>query len=252
MSARDPWWESLRRRTAARVALGRAGDALPTERVLEFQRDHARARDAVHLRFDAELLVRDLAPSPCVVVRSRSPDRATYLQRPDLGRRLDPEDRAGLAPGSFDVAFVVCDGLSALAVHTSAAPLLNTLLPRLGDWRPAPIVLAREGRVALGDDVAVALGARFVVVLIGERPGLSAADSLGAYLTWAPRLDSRDAERNCISNIRPGGLGIEDAAAELIALMRAARRLGSSGVGLKLGSPVPALAPGGVADTGDA
>jgi len=240
MNARDPW-ESLRNLTEARIALGRAGDGLPTERLLEFQRDHARARDAVHLTLDAELVVRDLAPAPCIVVRSQAPDRTTYLQRPDLGRRLDPADRALLNPGAVDACFVVCDGLSALAVHTSAAALLNTLLPRLDGWRLAPIVVARQGRVALGDDAAVAQGARLVVVLIGERPGLSAADSLGIYLTWAPRLDTRDALRNCISNIRPGGLGIDAAATDLLYLMREARRREYSGVALKADRPAAEL-----------
>lgn len=239
MSGRDPW-ASLGRLTAARIALGRTGDGhgdgLPTARLLEFQRDHARARDAVHLGFDAAVVAAALAPAPSIRVRSQARDRATYLQRPDLGRRLDAADRALLPPGPVDACLVVCDGLSALAVHTSAAALLHALLPGLDGWRLAPIVLAHQGRVALGDDVALAVGARLVVVLIGERPGLSAADSLGAYLTWAPRADSRDAERNCISNIRPGGLGIDAAAGQLLALMRAARRLARSGVDLKPGT----------------
>jgi ethanolamine ammonia-lyase small subunit len=236
MSRRDPW-ASLRKLTAARIALGRTGDALPTERLLEFQRDHARARDAVHLAFDAELVARDVAPATCVVVRSQARDRATYLQRPDLGRRLNPDDRPLLPKATVDACFVVCDGLSALAVHTSAAALLNAVLPRFDGWRLAPIVLARQGRVALGDDVALALGARMVAVLIGERPGLSSADSLGVYLTWAPRADTRDAERNCISNIRPAGLAVEAAASELSYLMHEARRLEYSGVALKSDRP---------------
>ncbi|HYN37761.1 MAG TPA: ethanolamine ammonia-lyase subunit EutC, partial [Rhodospirillales bacterium] len=230
---------------AARIALGRSGDALPTERLLEFQRDHARARDAVHLAFDAERVLRDLAPASCVVVRSQAPDRVTYLQRPDLGRRLNPDDRALLPQANADASFVVCDGLSALGVHTSAAALINAMLPRLDGWRLAPVVLARQGRVALGDDVALALGARMVAVLIGERPGLSAADSLGVYLTWAPRADTRDAERNCISNIRPGGLGIDAAAAQLLFLMAEARRLECSGVALKADHPAAALGAAG-------
>ncbi len=240
--ARDPW-QGLGRHTAARIALGRSGDGLPTARLLEFQRDHARARDAVHLPFDAEAVATTISVLPTRIVHSRATDRATYLRRPDLGRRLDDGDRARLAAeaGDFDVAFVVCDGLSALAVHASAPALMAALVPRLDGWRIAPVVLAHQGRVALGDDIATALTARMVVVLIGERPGLSAADSLGVYLTWAPRIGATDAERNCISNIRPGGMSAEAAAAQLGWLMAEARRLKLSGVGLKGDAP-PTLA----------
>ncbi|QNT71119.1 ethanolamine ammonia-lyase subunit EutC [Defluviicoccus vanus] len=243
-AARDPW-QGISRHTAARIALGRSGDGLPTARLLEFQLDHARARDAVHLPFDAAAVAAAITVLPTRIVRSQAADRASYLRRPDLGRRLDDGDRAQLATaaGAFDLALVVCDGLSALAVHTSAAALIAALVPRLDGWRLAPVVLAHQGRVALGDDIALSLGARMVVVLIGERPGLSAADSLGAYLTWAPRGDSSDAERNCLSNIRPGGMPIDAAAAQLAWLLTESRRLKLSGVGLKGDVPV-ALADG--------
>lgn len=242
--ARDPW-QGLGRHTAARIALGRSGDGLPTARLLEFQLDHARARDAVHLPFDAAAVAAAITVLPTRIVRSQAADRATYLRRPDLGRRLDDGDRARLATeaADFDLALVVCDGLSALAVHTSAAALIAALVSRLDDWRLAPVVLAHQGRVALGDAIAAALGARMVVVLIGERPGLSAADSLGAYLTWGPRRESTDADRNCLSNIRPGGMPIDTAAAHIAWLLSEARRLKLSGVGLK-GDVAAALTDG--------
>lgn len=237
-TSRDPW-QGLGRHTAARIALGRSGDGLPTARLLEFQRDHARARDAVHLPFDAEAVAATISALPSRIVHSQAADRAGYLRRPDLGRRLADADRAHLATeaGDFDLAIVVCDGLSALAVHTSAAALIAALVPRLDGWRLAPVVLAHQGRVALGDDIAVALGARMVAVLIGERPGLSAADSLGVYLTWAPHPASVDAERNCLSNIRLGGMAIAMAAAQLAWLMTEARHLKRTGVGLKADAP---------------
>ena len=224
----------LRAMTSARVALGRSGAGLPTAALLAFQRDHALARDAVHAPFEPALIASELEPWPVVKVASQAPDRAAYLRRPDLGRRLDAASATRLSPGDWDLAIVIGDGLSAPAVHAHAAPVARRLIDRLADWRVAPVVLARLARVALGDDIGDRLGARMVVVLIGERPGLSAADSLGAYLTWAPAPGRRDSERNCVSNIRPPhGLGY-DAAADILAwLIRAAGRLRLTGVGLR-------------------
>lgn len=212
---------SLRRFTQARVALGRAGTSLPTAAHLDFQEAHAAARDAVWSALDPAALGLD-AP----VVRSEARDRREYLLRPDLGRRLREEDRARL-PKTGGVVVVVADGLCATGVQSQAAPLLRALG---ADW---PVVVALQARVALGDDIAHVMGAEAVVVMIGERPGLSAQDSVGLYLTWAPRPGRSDAERNCISNIRPGGLSHEDAAAKLHWLLRGARALGASGVALK-------------------
>jgi len=236
----DPWGE-LRRLTTARIALGRAGSSLPTAPLLEFQLAHARARDAVHLPFDAEGVQRQLEERGHAVLRLRSQaeNRGVYLRRPDLGRRLDPPSRTLLAEaaegGGFDAAFVVADGLSPLAVHRHAVAVLELAARALAQkgWRLAPVVVASQARVALGDEIAEVLGASEVAILIGERPGLSAADSLGIYLTYAPRVGSSDAERNCISNIRPEGLGYEAAAQTLVRLMLRARRLRLSGVGLK-------------------
>ncbi|MDK3017387.1 ethanolamine ammonia-lyase subunit EutC [Pseudodonghicola flavimaris] len=240
----DPW-SPLRQLTPARIALGRAGVSLPTARHLEFQIAHARARTAVHSELDIAALQSALGPTAAQLlpVTSQAPDRATYLQRPDLGRRLAPDSaetlRAArsetvpdLAP---DLAIVLADGLSALATQSSAPPFLAALTPRLREagLRLAPLTVATQARVALGDKIAQALGARMVMVLIGERPGLSAADSLGLYLTWNPRDDSTDADRNCLSNIRPGGLSFEDAAHRAAYLAREAMRLQLSGVGLK-------------------
>jgi len=167
------------------------------------------------------------------VLHSGAQDRATYLRRPDLGRQLAVESRGRLKSGSYDVSVAMVDGLSAPAVEHHAVPLLEQLLPLLEDWSFAPLCIVEQGRVAIGDDIAFALGARMSLVLIGERPGLSSPDSLGAYLTWSPRLGRTDAERNCISNIRLEGLGYEEAAVRLSALMREARRLELTGVMLK-------------------
>jgi len=239
----DAVWERLRRTTTARIGLGRAGDALPTRRLLEFDAAHALARDAVHAPFDPDLVAGELAGVETVRVASAAPDRATYLQRPDLGRRLAEESAQRLVRGDWDLAVVVADGLSSRAVHTHAAPVVRALLDRLDGWVVAPVVLASQARVALGDEVAERLGARAVVVLVGERPGLSAADSLGAYLTHAPRVGRVDSERNCVSNIRPPHGVAHDAAAWKIALLLAeARRRGLSGVALK--DDFPAALPG--------
>ncbi|MFK4103818.1 ethanolamine ammonia-lyase subunit EutC [Streptomyces sp. NPDC019531] len=240
-------WSALRHRTQARIGLGRAGSALPTRHRLELQAAHAAARDAVHSPFAPDLVAAGLTGMPTVRVRSAAPDRLTYLQRPDLGRRLDPTDRAHLPVGEWDVVFVVADGLSSRAVHEHAAAVVRETAARLpGGRRVAPVVLAEQARVALGDEVATAMGAAMVVVLIGERPGMSAADSLGAYLTYGPRPGgTTDADRNCLSNIRPPlGLSYEAAAGKLAELMGRAASLGLTGVALKDESDGPSSLEG--------
>ncbi|MCD7443542.1 ethanolamine ammonia-lyase subunit EutC [Streptomyces lincolnensis] len=229
-------WPALRRHTQARIGLGRAGAALPTRHRLELQAAHAAARDAVHAPFAPDTVAAALTGTPTVRVRSAAPDRLTYLQRPDLGRRLHPIDRSHLPLGEWDVVFVIADGLSSRAVHEHAAAMVHATAARLADtWRIAPVVLAEQARVALGDDIAHAMGATAVVVLVGERPGMSAADSLGAYLTHDPHPGvTTDADRNCLSNIRPPlGLTYETAATKLATLLDRARELGRSGVELK-------------------
>lgn len=232
-------WHRLRRHTPARIALGRTGVSLSTARHLEFQSAHALARMAVHSALDIAALRDDIDryfPST-LVVQSQAPDRTTYLHRPDLGRRPTAEAAAQLtADGDgADVAVVVCDGLSAYAVQHNAAPFLAQLLPRLATegLRLAPLVIATQARVALADPVGAALGARLTLVLIGERPGLTAADSMGLYLTFAPKTGLTDADRNCISNIRPGGLRYEEAAYRAHFLVSQSLQRGFSGVGLK-------------------
>lgn len=233
-------WRDLRRFTSARVALGRVGAGLPTAAHLAFQADHAAARDAVRAALDVDTLLADLHTVGLagIAVRSACPDRPAYLRRPDLGRQLDPSDRARLAgsPAPGRMAFVVCDGLSAVAVQRHAAPLLALIVPALEP--DGQIVIATQGRVALGDDIGAALGASAVAVLIGERPGLSTPDSLGLYLTWAPRPGRTDAERNCLSNIRPEGMNIREAARKLIWLATEMRRLRLTGVALKDEAPM--------------
>ena len=218
----------LRSFTPARVALGRTGHSLPTAELLRFQLDHAKARDAVACELDQASIAH-----PHVLLRTAARDRATYLRRPDLGRKLDPGSRAQLVPGDYEAAIVVDDGLSAPAIHRHANGLLDALLPQLTTWRLAPLTVVLHGRVAVADEVAQALGARMAVILIGERPGLTSPDSLGIYLTWDPRAGRTDAERNCISNVRAEGLSYALAAHKLVYLMNAARTLQLSGVGLK-------------------
>jgi ethanolamine ammonia-lyase small subunit len=246
---RDPW-TGLAALTPARIALGRSGSSLPTREVLAFALDHARARDAVHMPLDLIVVASQLEAMglETLVVESAAPDRTTYLRRPDLGRRLSIESRArlgsrsGLAP---DLAVVVADGLSSAAVHAQAAPLIAALSAhtRAAGWRLSPVVLASQARVALGDEIGERLGARLVVMLIGERPGLSSPDSLGAYLTYAPRVGATDAQRNCISNMRPAGLGYDDAAHKIAWHIRESFKRGLTGVALKDESGVDQLAP---------
>jgi ethanolamine ammonia-lyase small subunit len=241
--ARADVWARLRQATDARIGLGR-GETLPTSAMLALQFAHAQARDAVHATLPAEaiaLALEDLRP---IVVGSQAGDHAAYLARPDLGRRLAAADRERLAPGDFDLAIVLADGLSAQAVAATGPPLVRALLARLPGWRVGPIVIARLGRVALGDEIGARLGAAIVVVLIGERPGLSAADSLGAYITWDPVIGRLDSERNCVSNIRPAGLSTDEAAGRIAWLLAEARALRLTGVGLKDGyRPATLAAP---------
>jgi ethanolamine ammonia-lyase small subunit len=220
----------LRRFTPARVDLGRAGHSVPTAELLKFQFDHAAARDAVHETLDPLSLGLDV-----VTLETEARDRAEYVRRPDLGQIVSAASAGLLRPGDYDAAIVIAGGLSARAVHRHAAPLLVELMPKLAEdgWKLAPLTAVPNGRVAVGDDIGSRLGARMVVVLIGERPGLSSPDSLGAYLTWNPRAGRTNAERNCISNIRPEGLGYRDAALRLHRLMSESRRLQISGVSLK-------------------
>lgn len=231
----DPWTH-LRRLTPARIALGRAGPGLPTQEVLAFGLAHARARDAVHATLDVEALKRDLRRIGFAagVVASAAPDRATYLRRPDLGRRLREGTPLG---GKADIVVAIEDGLSALAVQRHSAPLLEALCSlKATFWNTASIVIALHGRVALGDEIGERLGARLVVVLIGERPGLSSPDSLGIYVTCNPRVGRTDAERNCISNVRPEGLAYGAAAERLDRLAATALARGATGIALKDGS----------------
>lgn len=263
-------WTRLRSFTSARLALGRAGDSLPTSEVLEFEFAHAQARDAVHNMLDAEGLAHDLASSGfrSLTLQSAVRDRAEYLRRPDLGRKLNNDSRSLLeeklkkvechperSEGSalsaipaqaenrsaFDAVFIVADGLSAIAPMRHAIPVLNEVIPRLTDWNVPPIIIAAQARVALGDEIGELLRAELTVILIGERPGLSSPDSLGIYLTYNPHIGCTDADRNCISNVRPEGLAYYAAAHKLYHLMLAARRIGQSGIALKDESDQQAL-----------
>jgi ethanolamine ammonia-lyase small subunit len=236
--ARDGW-AALQRFTPARVGLGRSGVSLPTVRHLELQEALALARDAVHEPLAVDALVAELRALGVKTVQCKSaaPDRATYLRRPDLGRRLTPEGRATLLSSHHapvDLALVVADGLSAAASRLHATALVGALFDLLlsTKWKLGPVVLVEQGRVAVGDEIAEILSAQMVVVLIGERPGLTAADSLGAYVTWAPRVGRRDAQRNCISNIRADGLTVPNAARALAALLASVHANQLSGVAL--------------------
>ncbi|HEY1499153.1 MAG TPA: ethanolamine ammonia-lyase subunit EutC [Acidobacteriaceae bacterium] len=239
-------WARLRTFTPARIGLGRVGGSLPTRALLDFDLAHARARDAVHATFDAETLARNLreggfgAPT---IVASQALSRMEYLLRPDLGRALDPASRQRLQAQSEQttaptIALVIADGLSAIAAARHALPLLRQLhagsgTPLADHWKSVRIIVANHARVALGDEIGQILHAQVVIVLIGERPGLTSPDSLGIYLTWAPRIGRTDAERNCISNVRPKGLPYPQAAKRLEYLLSEAHRRQLSGVGLK-------------------
>ncbi|MCO6418681.1 ethanolamine ammonia-lyase subunit EutC [Siccirubricoccus sp. KC 17139] len=240
-------WADLRRFTAARVALGRVGDGMPTAAHLAFQEAHARARDAVHATLDV-VGVAAAAESlglPVVAVASQAADRRTFLLRPDLGRRLRAADRGRLPAAPGAILFVVADGLCASGVAAQAPAFLAEAVPLLrGAGMPvAPIIVAAQGRVALGDEIGGLTGAAMVAMLIGERPGLTATESMGLYLTFAPRPGRTDAERNCISNIRDGGMSARAAAEKLLWLAGAALRLGATGVALKDEQPATPLLP---------
>lgn len=247
----DPW-AAWREFTPARIALGHAGAGLPTSAMLDFGWAHALARDAIHAPLDVVALGRDLAAAGWGTeqVHSQAKDRTTYLRRPDLGRLLDDRDRLRLIDhgsmrlrsASPDLCLIVGDGLSSFAAQRHAVPFLSVLRSLLQPTlRMAPVMIATQARVALGDDIGAALGARFSVMLIGERPGLSSPDSLGIYLTMAPRRGRTDAERNCISNVRPQGLSYAQAAHKLAWLIHAADRMGTTGVALKERSDQPVL-----------
>jgi ethanolamine ammonia-lyase small subunit len=240
-------WQALRQLTQARIALGRSGTSLPTAPQLEFQLAHARARDAVYHPLDVNALVQALNEDgyDCQSVRSACPNRQVYLQRPDFGRKLDAASHLQLQelrrelqqkPKLLgELAVVIADGLSAFAIEQNVRLFLVQVHGPLAQagWSLAPLVIVQQGRVAIGDEIGELLGARAVLMLIGERPGLSAPDSMGLYLTWAPRVGKTDAERNCISNIRPAGLNYGAAAHRLLYLLTEARRRGLSGVALK-------------------
>lgn len=243
----DNPWERLNAFTDARIGLGRAGISLPTSKLLAFQLAHAQAQDAVHCPLDVEALSAELidalglATAP-IGLHSQAQDRATYLQRPDFGRRLDDESREHLQQAAtsqqrHDLAVVIVDGLSALAVQQNSAPFLNALHQALGDdasdWRLAPLTIVEQGRVAIGDEIGALLNADAVLVMIGERPGLSSPDSLGLYMTWAPEPGLRDDRRNCISNVRPAGLAVEEAVRRFCLLLKEAHQRKLSGVQLK-------------------
>jgi ethanolamine ammonia-lyase small subunit len=228
----DPW-AKLRAATRARIGLSRVGDAMATKDVLEFQLAHAKARDAVHTRLDTAA-IRAQIDGPVIEVRSEAENRETYLRRPDQGRRLHGDCEALLAPGDYDAVFVIADGLSATAVAANAVPMLQAAVARLQDFRIAPVVIATQARVAIGDDIGERLGAKLCAILIGERPGLSVAESLGIYLTYGPKRGVRDSARNCISNIHTkGGLSYAAAGDTLAWLMREALRRKLTGVALK-------------------
>lgn len=240
----SPLAQSASALTPARVALDRTGASLTTRHALEFSLDHAQARDAVHATFAVSSLLaavreRDLAT---VAVKSAASNRTEYLRRPDLGRTLAPGSAIQLAGESVtcnlqpatSLTVILADGLSALATERHALPVLDALLPLLdATWFLTPVVVAEQARVALADEIGHALRADATVILIGERPGLSSPDSLGAYITWAPRLGRTDAERNCISNIRTEGLDYAAAAQKIAWVLTEARRLGLTGVALR-------------------
>lgn len=235
----DPW-SQLRKHTSARIALGRAGGSLPTAELLAFAADHADARDAVYSELDVNALTDSLLPLdlPILSLRSRAQDRETYLKRPDLGRRLDAESAAAVwasATAGVDVALIIGDGLSAIAAQRHAAAVLMDLVPLLRDRRflVSPICIVTQARVGVQDEIGALLRARAAVILIGERPGLGAADSLGAYLVYDPAIGKTDAQRNCVSNIRPGQLSPPTAAQALAWLIEQSLLRQISGIDLK-------------------
>lgn len=233
-------WEKLKQFTDARIALGRAGCSIPTKALLEFQLAHAQARDAVHQRLDHTQLQQQLHMKgfDSLVVKSQATDKEIFLKCPDLGRLLSEDSIALLKHHQahpYDVCIVIGDGLSALAIHENATAFIELLYPLLQaqQWTIAPIVIATGSRVALGDQIAETLNSKMLIMLIGERPGLSSPDSMGMYYTWQAKTGTLDSARNCISNIRPAGLSLQIAAQRLIKLMTSSNSLGYSGVKLK-------------------
>ena len=246
----DPW-QHLKSHTVARIALGRTGVSLPTSEILDFGLAHAMARDAVHLPLDVAALSAEIAKAgfETIAVESAVNNRQAYLLRPDLGRRLSEQSAATLAahprpnlPQGFDLVILVGDGLSSLAIKNHALPMLHALRSHIPtDWKIAPIVVASQARVAISDEVGSLLQAKLVLMLVGERPGLSSPDSLGMYLTYAPKVGRADSERNCISNVRPQGLQYAAAAHKALWLAREAMRIKCTGIGLKDESDVNAI-----------
>jgi ethanolamine ammonia-lyase small subunit len=237
------FWDYLRRATPARIALGRAGDGLPTRRVLEFELAHARARDAVKAHLDPAAVVAELADWHPILVRSKAENHAIYLQRPDLGRRLAQDCAEKLSPGRYDATIVIADGLSAGAVQVQAAQLCKRLLAAQ-NFAFAPPIVALQARVALGDEIAARQGAALAVVLIGERPGLSSWESMGVYITFDPKPGvTKDAERNCVSNIGGHGLSLDEASRRILAIMALARTIRRTGTLLKEDEALALLPP---------
>ena len=239
--------QSLRDLTPARVSLHTAGHSIATDEVLSFQLAHAKARDAVQAALDlssfaqrirTELPILIQASIPVLQLHSNAPDRGAYLRQPNLGRTLHPDSVAQLRPVSCQLAIVIADGLSALAIERNAIPVLAHLIPKLlaNNWTIAPLTLVQQGRVGICDPIGLSLGARCSLIFIGERPGLSSSDSMGAYLTWSPHPDRTDADRNCLSNIRNGGLSPEAAAVRLFWYLQTARAKQLTGISLKEGS----------------
>ncbi|GAB4474296.1 MAG: ethanolamine ammonia-lyase subunit EutC [Thermoflexibacter sp.] len=235
-------WDFLNQFTQARIAIGRTGTSLPTHFLLHFRLEHAKARDAVYSILDKNKIKKDLLPSFTIFeLHTQAQDRLAYLKNPNQGRRLSQtsqqllQEIANHLPPRHEVVFVIADGLSATAVNTHAAPILNQVIPYLQakKWEVAPICLVEQGRVACADEIAVLLKAKIAVILIGERPGLSAADSMGIYLTFQPSIGTTDERRNCISNIRPEGLAYPLAQAKLIYLLEIMKNKQLSGVALK-------------------
>jgi ethanolamine ammonia-lyase small subunit len=245
----------LRRYTPARVGLNRAGTAVSTKEQLRFQLDHALARDAVHARLDVPALLyalqqrklESLVLQSAAIAKTGEDARQLYLRRPNLGRTLRPESAQTLQQLSAntsenpDIIFIIADGLSALAVERHALPLLDATIDRLssGQDRIGPICIVTQARVAIGDEIGSLLHAQLTILLIGERPGLSAPDSLGVYITWQPRPHRTDAERNCISNIRHEGLNYAEAAQKIAFYINAAKKLRCTGIGLKENAGLP-------------
>ena len=245
-------WSGLRQFTTARIALGRAGLSMPTNPQLAFQLAHAQARDAVHhelndVTFKSEVVeALGLTDDHCLLLQSAAQDRSTYLKRPDLGRRLSESSSALLVKkiselvnsdqdSLFDIAFVAVDGLSALAIENNAIALLKLVYPKFEQQglRIAPFTIVKQGRVAIGDEIGELLCSKLVVVMIGERPGLSSPESMSLYITWNPRVGLTDESRNCISNIHRAGLTYAEAEHKLHYLVTQAHARQLTGVGLK-------------------